>query len=60
MIEHYENHDEVLRVLNVYAYDGSFPPNPNAYVYLYQYLKQHNSTERQLIKILKVYDKPCH
>lgn len=54
MLEFYEDHEEVLKVLNDYAYDNSFPPNPNAHVYLYQYLKQHDASERKLMKVLKV------
>lgn len=54
MLEFYEDHDEALKVLNDYAYDNTFPPNPNAHVYLYQYLKRHNTTDKKLIKALKV------
>uniref|UniRef100_A0A3Q3VJM2 Uncharacterized protein n=1 Tax=Mola mola TaxID=94237 RepID=A0A3Q3VJM2_MOLML len=53
MLEFYENHEEALKVLNDYAYDDMFPPNPNSRVYLYQYLKRHNSSDRQLMKVLK-------
>lgn len=55
MMEFYENHEEALRVLNGYAYDDTFPPNPNAHVYLYQYLKRHDAPERKLMRVLKVY-----
>ncbi|XP_071323842.1 TATA box-binding protein-associated factor RNA polymerase I subunit A [Trachinotus anak] len=54
MLEFYEDHKEALRVLNDYAYDNSFPPNPNAHVYLYQYLKRHDASERKLMKVLKI------
>lgn len=54
MLEFYEDHEEALKVLNDYAYDDTFPPNPNAHVYLYQYLKRHNATDKKLIKVLKV------
>lgn len=54
MLEFYEDHEEALKVLNDYAYDSSFPPNPNAHVYLYQYLKRNDATERKLMKVLKV------
>ncbi|XP_030260944.1 TATA box-binding protein-associated factor RNA polymerase I subunit A isoform X1 [Sparus aurata] len=54
MLEFYEDHDEALKVLNDYAYDNTFPPNPNAHVYLYQYLKRHNTTDKKLMKALKV------
>ncbi|XP_070705641.1 TATA box-binding protein-associated factor RNA polymerase I subunit A [Pempheris klunzingeri] len=54
MLEFYEDHENALNVLNDYAYDNAFPPNPNAHVYLYQYLKRHDTSERKLIKVLKV------
>lgn len=54
MLEFYENHKEALQVLNDYAYDNNFPPNPNAHVYLYQYLKRHDASEKRLIKVLKI------
>ncbi|KAM7395203.1 hypothetical protein PAMA_006794 [Pampus argenteus] len=54
MVEYYEDHAEALKVLNDYAYDQAFPPNPNAHVYLYQYLKRHDASERKLIKVLKI------
>lgn len=54
MLEFYEDHDEALKVLNDYAYDNTFPPNPNAHVYLYQYLQRHNTTDKKLMKVLKV------
>lgn len=54
MCEFYEDYEEAERVLNDYAYDSSFPPNPNAHVYLYQYLKRHNAPEKKLIKVLKI------
>lgn len=55
MLEFYEDHDFALKVLNDYAYDNSFPPNPNAQVYLYQYLKRHDASEKKLMKVLKVW-----
>ncbi|XP_042247423.1 TATA box-binding protein-associated factor RNA polymerase I subunit A [Thunnus maccoyii] len=54
MLEFYEDHEEALKVLNDYAYDHTFPPNPNAHVYLYQYLKRHDTSERKLMKVLKI------
>lgn len=54
MLEFYEDHEEALKVLNDYAYDSNFPPNPNAHVYLYQYLKRRDTSERKLMKVLKV------
>ncbi|KAF3850041.1 hypothetical protein F7725_019760 [Dissostichus mawsoni] len=54
MLEFYEDQEEALKVLNDYAYDNSFPPNPNAHVYLYQYLKRCDTAEKKLMKVLKV------
>ncbi|XP_026173928.1 TATA box-binding protein-associated factor RNA polymerase I subunit A [Mastacembelus armatus] len=54
MLEFYEDHEEALKVLNDYAYDNNFPPNPNAHVYLYQYLKRHDAPEKKLMKVLKI------
>ena len=54
MLEFYEDHEEALKVLNDYAYDNSFPPNPNAHVCLYQYLKRCDTAEKKLMKVLKV------
>lgn len=54
MLEFYEDHEEALKVLNDYAYDNGFPPNPNAHVYLYQYLKRCDTAEKKLMKVLKV------
>uniref|UniRef100_A0A8D3BAR2 TATA box binding protein (TBP)-associated factor, RNA polymerase I, A n=1 Tax=Scophthalmus maximus TaxID=52904 RepID=A0A8D3BAR2_SCOMX len=54
MLEFYKDHKEALSVLNDYAYDNNFPPNPNAHVYLYQYLKRHDAPEKKLLKVLKI------
>ncbi|KAK7907622.1 hypothetical protein WMY93_016234 [Mugilogobius chulae] len=54
MMEFYDDQEEALRVLNDYAYDNSFPPNPNAHVYLYQYLKRHEAPPKKLIKVLRI------
>lgn len=55
MLVYYDNHEEALTVLSNYAYDDRFPPNPNAYVYLYKFLKEHNPSKRKLLKVMKVY-----
>ncbi|KAG8011442.1 TATA box-binding protein-associated factor RNA polymerase I subunit A [Nibea albiflora] len=54
MLEFYEDNEEALKVLNKYAYDNAFPPNPNAHVYLYQYLKKHDAPDKKLMKELKI------
>lgn len=56
MQEFYENHEEALRVLADYAYNSSFPPNPNAHVYLYQYLLKHkDASDKKRRNVLKVF-----
>ncbi|CAG5927906.1 unnamed protein product [Menidia menidia] len=52
MLEFYDDQTEALNVLNEYAFDSSFPPNPNAYVYLFQYLKRHDAPQKKLIQVL--------
>lgn len=54
MLEFYQDHTTALSVLKNYAHDSSFPPNPNAQVYLYQYVKRHGAPQKKLLKILKV------
>uniref|UniRef100_H3DG51 TATA box binding protein (TBP)-associated factor, RNA polymerase I, A n=1 Tax=Tetraodon nigroviridis TaxID=99883 RepID=H3DG51_TETNG len=53
MLVYYDNHEEALTVLSNYAYDDRFPPNPNAYVYLYKFLKEHDPAEKKLLKVMK-------
>lgn len=54
MLEFYNDHEGALKVLTDYAYDNSFPPNPNAHVYLYKYLKKHDAPPESLIQNLKI------
>ncbi|KAI1897720.1 hypothetical protein AGOR_G00086180 [Albula goreensis] len=54
MLEFYGDQEGALAVLNEYAYDNRFPPNPNAHVYLYQYLKRQKAPEKKLIKVLQI------
>ena len=54
MLEHYQQHEEVSKVLEEYAYDESFPPNPNAHVYLYRHLKKRGAPDKKLRRVLKV------
>ncbi|XP_029612228.1 TATA box-binding protein-associated factor RNA polymerase I subunit A isoform X2 [Salmo trutta] len=53
MLEFYNDHEGAVKVLNDYAYDKSFPPNPNAHVYLYRYMKKQNHPLKKLLKVLK-------
>ncbi|KAM6991731.1 TATA box-binding protein-associated factor RNA polymerase I subunit A [Tautogolabrus adspersus] len=54
MLDFYEDHEQALQILNDYAYDSNFPPNPNAHVYLYQYLQRHDHPDKKQIKVLKI------
>ncbi|XP_043913797.1 TATA box-binding protein-associated factor RNA polymerase I subunit A [Protopterus annectens] len=53
MLEFYEDHEEALKLLEFYAYDKLFVPNPNAFVYLYTFLKKHQAKEKAIMKVLK-------
>ncbi|KPP66428.1 TATA box-binding protein-associated factor RNA polymerase I subunit A-like, partial [Scleropages formosus] len=54
MLEFYNDQDGALSILKEYAYDNSFPPNPNAHVFLYDFLKRHDAPEKKLIRVLEV------
>ncbi|KAK9956973.1 hypothetical protein ABG768_014672 [Culter alburnus] len=54
MLEFYNDEDGALEILENYAYNENFPINPNAHLYLYQFLKRHNAPEAKLIGSLKV------
>ncbi|KAJ8391538.1 hypothetical protein AAFF_G00088600 [Aldrovandia affinis] len=54
MLEFYGDEEGALSVLKDYAYDNRFPSNPNAHVYLYQFLKKHKAPEKKLIKALQI------
>ncbi|KAG9282518.1 TATA box-binding protein-associated factor RNA polymerase I subunit A [Astyanax mexicanus] len=54
MLEFYNDQEEALKVLQNYAYNKDYPSNPNAHVYLYQFLKRHEAPPAKLISILKV------
>uniref|UniRef100_A0A4W4H6D9 TATA box binding protein (TBP)-associated factor, RNA polymerase I, A n=1 Tax=Electrophorus electricus TaxID=8005 RepID=A0A4W4H6D9_ELEEL len=54
MLEFYNDQEEALNVLQNYAYNKDYPANPNAHVYLYQFLKRHNAPNIKLIRTLKV------
>ncbi|KAM9316860.1 TATA box-binding protein-associated factor RNA polymerase I subunit A [Gastrophryne carolinensis] len=42
------------KVLTDYAYNSKNPTNPNAHVYLYQFLKRNGASKETLIKVLKI------
>ncbi|XP_009899504.2 TATA box-binding protein-associated factor RNA polymerase I subunit A [Dryobates pubescens] len=54
LLEFYGDHNEAHQVLNEYAYNSKFPANPNAHVYLYQFLKRHGESKKSLISALKI------
>ncbi|NWQ80978.1 TAF1A polymerase, partial [Columbina picui] len=54
LLEFYGDHDEARQVLNEYAYNSKFPANPNAHVYLYQFLKRQGESKKSLISALKI------
>ncbi|XP_061560394.1 TATA box-binding protein-associated factor RNA polymerase I subunit A [Phycodurus eques] len=62
MLEFYGAQEEAKKVLEDYAYDSTFPANPNALVYLYQFLQRHDTSKPKLMKVLKVlhYLVPSH
>ncbi|NXX14911.1 TAF1A polymerase, partial [Podargus strigoides] len=54
LLEFYGDHNEARQVLNEYAYNSKFPANPNAHVYLYQFLKRHGESKKSLMSALKI------
>ncbi|NXI57698.1 TAF1A polymerase, partial [Chloroceryle aenea] len=54
LLEFYGDHNEARQVLNEYAYNSKFPANPNAHVYLYEFLKRHGESKKSLISALKI------
>ncbi|KAM4770857.1 TATA box-binding protein-associated factor RNA polymerase I subunit A [Rhinophrynus dorsalis] len=54
LLESTGEHKEAKKVLSDYAYNSKYPKNPNAHMYLYQFLKRNGASHRKLIKVLKV------
>lgn len=54
MLEYYGDYDAAARLLKNYAYDESFPPNPNALVYLYEFMRRHSAPENKSLRVLQV------
>lgn len=54
MLEFYEDEEAALQLLENYAYNKEFPSNPNAHVYLYQFLKRHQTPRAKLIGSLRI------
>uniref|UniRef100_A0A8C5K109 TATA-box binding protein associated factor, RNA polymerase I, A n=1 Tax=Jaculus jaculus TaxID=51337 RepID=A0A8C5K109_JACJA len=49
MLEFYGDQDGAREVLTNYAYDEKFPSNPNAHIYLYNFLKREKAPRAKLI-----------
>lgn len=54
MLEFYGDQDGAREMLTNYAYDEKFPSNPNAHVYLYEFLKREKAPRAKLISVLKI------
>ncbi|XP_007935180.1 TATA box-binding protein-associated factor RNA polymerase I subunit A [Orycteropus afer afer] len=54
MLEFYGDQDGAREVLTNYAYDEKFPSNPNAHMYLYNFLKREKAPKEKLISVLKI------
>ncbi|KAM5125071.1 TATA box-binding protein-associated factor RNA polymerase I subunit A-like [Callospermophilus lateralis] len=54
MLEFYGDQDEARKILTNYAYDEKFPSNPNAHVYLYNFLKKEKAPRAKLLSVLKI------
>ncbi|OCT79442.1 TATA box-binding protein-associated factor RNA polymerase I subunit A [Xenopus laevis] len=53
LLESSEDKAEMEQILRDYAYNPAFPANPNAYVYLYEFLKRNEASSEALINVLK-------
>ncbi|XP_078452077.1 TATA box-binding protein-associated factor RNA polymerase I subunit A [Lampetra fluviatilis] len=62
LLEFYGNVDEAHELLENIAYDNKYPPNPNAHVQLYNFLKKHDAPQQKLLGVLRVLHKlvPSH
>ncbi|XP_067274352.1 TATA box-binding protein-associated factor RNA polymerase I subunit A isoform X2 [Pseudorasbora parva] len=54
MLKFYDDEEGSLQILENYAYNKEFPNNPNAHVYLYQFLKRHDAPPDKLIGSLRI------
>ncbi|XP_053315998.1 TATA box-binding protein-associated factor RNA polymerase I subunit A [Spea bombifrons] len=53
LLERSGKREEIEKVLTDYAYNSRNPANPNAYVYLYDFLKRNDAPRKTLIKTLE-------
>ncbi|XP_075451677.1 TATA box-binding protein-associated factor RNA polymerase I subunit A isoform X2 [Ascaphus truei] len=54
LLESSGDHEGVEKLLTDYAYNSKNPANPNAHVYLYEFLKRTRASNETLIKVLKI------
>uniref|UniRef100_A0A8C4QW23 TATA box-binding protein-associated factor RNA polymerase I subunit A n=1 Tax=Eptatretus burgeri TaxID=7764 RepID=A0A8C4QW23_EPTBU len=54
MLEFEEQLDEARVVLEDYTDSSKFPSNPNAYVYLYDFLVRHDASTEEILKVLLI------
>nr|XP_008266616.2 TATA box-binding protein-associated factor RNA polymerase I subunit A isoform X1 [Oryctolagus cuniculus]XP_008266618.2 TATA box-binding protein-associated factor RNA polymerase I subunit A isoform X1 [Oryctolagus cuniculus]XP_051677312.1 TATA box-binding protein-associated factor RNA polymerase I subunit A isoform X1 [Oryctolagus cuniculus] len=54
MLEFCGDQDRARKVLTNYAYDEKFPSNPNAHIYLYNFLKREKAPRAKLLSVLKI------
>ncbi|XP_047377498.1 TATA box-binding protein-associated factor RNA polymerase I subunit A [Sciurus carolinensis] len=54
MLEFCGDQDEARKILTNYAYDEKFPSNPNAHIYLYNFLKREKAPRAKLLNVLKI------
>uniref|UniRef100_UPI0035901192 TATA box-binding protein-associated factor RNA polymerase I subunit A isoform X2 n=1 Tax=Myxine glutinosa TaxID=7769 RepID=UPI0035901192 len=62
MLEFEEKWDKARVVLEDYTDSSKFPSNPNAYVYLYDFLMRHDAPTEQILQVLRGLQKmvPSH
>ncbi|XP_078212601.1 TATA box-binding protein-associated factor RNA polymerase I subunit A isoform X4 [Callithrix jacchus] len=54
LLEFYGDRDGAQEVLTNYAYDEKLPSNPNAHIYLHNFLKRQKAPTSKLISVLKI------
>ncbi|KAH0622677.1 hypothetical protein JD844_025184 [Phrynosoma platyrhinos] len=54
LLEHYEEYEEAREILYEYAYNSRFPSNPNAHIFLYQFLKRRGEPRKTQISVLQI------
>ncbi|CAN2387506.1 transcription by RNA polymerase I, partial [Pristimantis euphronides] len=54
ILESSDEKEEAEKVLTDYANNDKNPPNPNAHVYLYEFLQRNGAPDEALLKVLRV------